>query len=1049
MPYTVTRTHYRLAPSRRAVRGNAVYHISGPDGTVYGPIDRPTLEAWIAEGRVGPDSPISGGVSAEWLPLAAHPDFAGRFAPAPAHPAGSRRRLVIAIVAGVTAVAMLAMALFTGVPLARSGRWGLLPDVVMGALRGSGGDAPHPEKSVRSNAPAVHVEPMPGIRIDAPAGALDRERTFAARSLTDAEIAAIEPALQERDLVALGGYDIDAGMTEADLFYEPATFSFDLEELGVPETLWDSMGMVAVGEDGVPLLVASELDGETLRVETRHNMSWLPVLIPTLIGVAWWGWTVDREDIPKGEYRSVFWKLKEHRFRVMYPVNWKPANPAALQQMQDDIDRLWAKYGIPENPTRQDQGKLERFAADPELRELRELASSEKWLTENLLPVRVTNALIGLDRGWDYLQSRDFRHPGVAHVPCITDVYVVDYSLGAETFGLAHNTWTTSPFIVLDGTKIPDAREASFTPEQKVAFDTLQLTALHELFHVVQSAYVFYDRNRLLWFNEAAALVLEQEAEEYYTKRKQYASTWDATKRAYDPYLNEMGHFYPENSRPNQQEGYGQSFFFEFLKDYYFTAGGSKEDFLPKLYDDVASIRGGGIASLYRTTGGTPESLSKAFYAFTYSAADEIETAHKGLPSSYAGEPTGPVKTEVSIDKTTSPIYIWRFASGGQPLSAQMIEMSIAGAPVRPTASTSADSVYVLSTNGIEEHGAIVRLSIPTANTKPWDEIRGGCVIPAQARFTVMRAETYVEAPSAISGAGTGTDPHGPIVFGMHPGEAPTVEIKDQMVTLNWKPSAAAQVKHDDGTPALISSYRVTLTMPDGKTTTFATNEPKAEFPLELIEKLLKADRQTGKNQLFKALQGIGERDAITLMNITEALGAGIRPKIKVAYQEVAAVPGSPKGPLSAVAEFEYGEEERTAKDITGTWAGPVPFSEGELMRIDVVQQANGDFYGTMHWGDTIPIRGTWNNTTNSWSIEGREENVWMPMFLVFNGRLQKLPGDKLYLMAPPALLSRHSSDPPDLGWAPEAGDMELEQLLQQLQQELDQMQAPAEGVTP
>ena len=40
----------------------------------------------------------------------------------------------------------------------------------------------------------------------------------------------------------------------------------------------------------------------------------------------------------------------------------------------------------------------------------------------------------------------------------------------------------------------------------------------------------------------------------------------------------------------------------------------------------------------------------------------------------------------------------------------------------------------------------------------------------------------------------------------------------------------------------MISGYRVTLTMPDGKTTTFSVKEPKAEFPLELIDKLLSKD---------------------------------------------------------------------------------------------------------------------------------------------------------------------------------------------------------------
>lgn len=1040
-----------------------MYHVTGVEGAVYGPVDKLTLDTWVAEGRIGQDSLISGGASVEWLPLTEHPDFAGHFAAAAVRPHTPRRRAFMAIVAGVTAFALLVVTVFAGVPLVRSNRWGLLPDVIAGTLRGDSGDAPHPEATTRPDTSAVHDEPFPGIKIDAPAGALDVDRAFTARRLDAAEMATADAAVSQQGLIALGGYDIDAGMAEEDLFFDPIDISFDLEDLGIPEALWSDVGIATVAKDGTVFLVDSELHRGVLAIETRHNGAWLPVLIPMLVAASTALVIKDRASIPAGDFSAIYWTPGAQHFRILYPSSWVSRDPAAVKQAEAEYAALLKKHkltaaDLASKPTApavdpfselSDIGsqlaerlaRLEALHADPEHQALRERAKSADWLKEAYLPTRVGHVLTALDRGREYLDHRGFRKPGVEKYGFATDVYIVDKSLGAELYGEAHNTWTASPFIVIDGTKVPDVDVSAFSALHKNAFDEIQMAAMHELFHVVQSAYVFVDRNRYLWFNEATAVLLEREAEGYYVTDKKYATTWDTTKRSYDVFFDPMDFFDSSGAKPNQQHGYGESYFFEFLRDYYFTTASARKQFLPKLYEDVASIRGGGIPSLYRTTGGTPESLQKVFYAFTYASGGEFVTAHTGTGTT--------PKTPQTTINAANPMHVMRFAKDGAPLSTLITQIDIDGAPGQSGAQKAVDPVYVLSTLGIEEHGAIVRLSVPAGSKGEWDEITGGCVLPAQRRFHVMRAETYVTAPAAVTGAGDAVTDHGPVVYGMYPGTAPTVEIKDEQVTVSWKPSPAAEVRQADGTGALISGYRVTLTMPDGKTTTFSVNEPRAEFPLELLDKLLKADKQTGKNQLFRALQSIGQRDAITLINITEALGAGMRPKIRIAYQEVAAIPGSPRGPLSAVTEFEYGDEERTSDDITGTWAGSVPFSEGELMRIDIVQQANGDFYGTMHWGDVIPIRGTWNATARSWSIEGRESQVWMPMFLVFNGQLQKLPGDKLYMFAPPALLSRHSSEAPDLGWEPEEGDMELKDLLNQIQQELDQMQVPAEGATP
>jgi hypothetical protein len=182
---------------------------------------------------------------------------------------------------------------------------------------------------------------------------------------------------------------------------------------------------------------------------------------------------------------------------------------------------------------------------------------------------------------------------------------------------------------------------------------------------------------------------------------------------------------------------------------------------------------------------------------------------------------------------------------------------------------------------------------------------------------------------------------------------------------------------------------------------------------------------------------------------MSEALSGGGRPKLAVSYQEVAAVPGSPLGPMSAVATFEIGDEARTAGDITGTWVGRVPFSSGELMRIDMQQELGGDFVGTMRFqGGSVPMKGTWQPSTNGWQIEQRDSNLWMPMFLVAPGYAQKLPADKIYLVAPPALLTRVDKKRPELGWSRQPNDMQWQDLLKVISSEMKQSDKKS-GATP
>lgn len=1083
-----------------------MYHVVGSDGAVAGPYTAEEIGRWLAEGRIGRASLVSGGSQPQWVPLAEHPDFALLAAGSPAAPAApapasaptassrrartrasqprraaasSRRRVIAIAAAALAALALLGVAAAALAPLAPSGRYSLAPDVAASWFRGGDGATPRPLPPRRSDVPAVDVTPMPGIRIQAPAGALDRQRTFSAKQLDARAMVSADQTLRAQDMVLVRGYELDAGMAETDHFLAPATISCDLATLGIPKPLW---GRVAIGHLGAHDrvdIVASEQQGSRLVFRTSHNGIWTVILLPVLAGASYAWWQKDMKDVPQGDFAWAYWTPKNARFRVMYPVKWTPRDPAAVKVAEDDYLRLLAKHKlsskdltnpstptypavVPQQPDASSlspkrfggslvqgtdpftetrgmndqlgsrQERLAQLLADPDYQALEKKVQSEEFLVNAYLPVKVGNTCIALERAYEYLGERKFRRPGVLNFEACTNVFVVDQSMGTDTYGEARNGDLTRPFIVMDGTKVPDTPYLSLTGEPKAAFDETQLTAVHELFHVVQAAYVWRDWNQDLWFSEANATTIEGEAEAWYVKEKRYATTWKRTNRFFTSFFDAMAWHDPLDGRPNQQHGYGEGYFVEFLRDFYFTSAEGKNAFMTSLYNDFSGVRGGAVESLYRVTGGTPESLSKAFYSFSY--------AHRAdLLAAYTGQGPGP-KRPMAVINPQHPVYTWRFAEKGEPLSAQILQVNLPKTTAAAQSATDAP-VFVLSTNGVEGFGAVTRAQA-AKGIGEWEEVRGGSLLnPAVPRQHLMRVETYVKPPAELTDGARSLDHQGPFVFGMFKDTTPpAVDVKEQTVRITWKEGEAAKVRGSDGKRLLIGHYRVTIVTPDGRQTAFSADKPEAELPVAMLDKLVQASQQTSRNRVFKTLHGIGQADMVTLMNIADALSGAGRPKLAVYYQEVAAVPGSPLGPPSAVATFEIGDEARTATDVTGTWTGRVPFSNGELMVLDLQQELGGGFVGTMRFqGEALPIKGTWQPATKGWQIEQRDSNLWMPMFLIAPGYAQKLPADKIYLTAPPALLTRVDKKRPELGWSKQPNDMQWQDFINMLGRDLEQ----------
>jgi len=103
--------------------------------------------------------------------------------------------------------------------------------------------------------------------------------------------------------------------------------------------------------------------------------------------------------------------------------------------------------------------------------------------------------------------------------------------------------------------------------------------------------------------------------------------------------------------------------------------------------------------------------------------------------------------------------------------------------------------------------------------------------------------------------------------------------------------------------------------------------------------------------------------------------------------------------------------------DISGNWSGKVWIARISLTAN--LSQSGDKLTGTCGWGtDTFRVDGTWNPKEDAWEITPwvKEGNTETPALMTLY--LRALPGEKLWLGAPPSVLRRDKAkDEEKGGW--------------------------------
>ncbi len=499
-----------------------------------------------------------------------------------------------------------------------SGRWDLLPSMVTSIWHNGWSGRLNPVVDAGQGAtPALDSTPASGIRLTAPAGALDRPRQFRATAYSEEQLTSLLQTTPDSIIAPVAGYDIDAGMSENDLFNGQVKLAFDMQKLNIPKELWGSVSVARLAPDGTLQHMVTNREGQTGSCQIRHNNPFL--LLIMILGLKTLYVT---DQISKGALDNTLGCDVDPFFRVEWPRSLPLRETAERRALDQEFKDLWDRYKPPEaqkNDARILTRQFKLYMADPHVQKAYATFHDIEWKKKYYLPAQVAHVVDAFQKAGSYIfDVRRFRKRGERiEVRCLTP-----WTGNRETFGYAKDGHFTYPYIHMNLDKVP----AVDTADTRYALDNLRVTAVHELFHICQKEYYNWSKyanpgqvwggGANHWFMEATALVFEEEAKDHYigkTWNRQFPLTADnlySSQTASPGHSRKQLHAYfkiPMDSGGGETEsahrGYAASQFLLDLRSRYYSR--NLEAFLPAVLGAFGTFRSGPVDALIKATSGS------------------------------------------------------------------------------------------------------------------------------------------------------------------------------------------------------------------------------------------------------------------------------------------------------------------------------------------------------------------------------------------------------------------------------------------------------------
>ncbi len=400
-----------------------------------------------------------------------------------------------------------------------------------------------PVVPVVGDSEALDVEPVEGIRITAPANAMDKDREFI---ITAVDEKTWEEAKKRVEASGEGKmlfcFDLDAGLGPDEHLPGEYTFSMDLKKMGIPPILWDYISVWWCSGDERERYTTWIEDGKLVLQSDRNTlMEWVigaPIVLPIALYVIDETRTEGgllkrfnkRDDVCRLQLKNrygdfdIYYCYKDTEYADRYEA-WKSRvgefeqRKAYLEKRADEeYDRqMKERYGegaigwLKSWQNTYSKEAIDRAAIlaqlcdqDEKLWEIRELYSAPPSVAD------IGNMLIAANK---YLTENQQLNPQYWTL----DVYLVGYDELGATSGLVTDAYIKKRKVVVNYEKMLSARKVY---EREGKGEAMLLTLTHELFHYRQHKWSF------LWGTgidyrtmETTAAYLENSAAVYYLQR--------------------------------------------------------------------------------------------------------------------------------------------------------------------------------------------------------------------------------------------------------------------------------------------------------------------------------------------------------------------------------------------------------------------------------------------------------------------------------------------------------------------------------------------------
>lgn len=402
------------------------------------------------------------------------------------------------------------------------------------------------------NSAAFRITPVRGMTISAEENALDYDRTFQVSGLTAAALDSLQDTVDSsfsETAVLLDAWDIDAGMETGEFLPGTFTVELDLQELGIDRELYDALSVYRIDDEGTWYRFCTEIDGDTLRYQSRQNSVDGLLLSPFLIyyadnyaetgGETLWGYmesyfNVYDNGITTGRGKGWFFKDDKALGTLRYCLHVELENEVKLEKQR--MDTILGRYiaaaeeEITERYIEEGNSPYNESFSEERQKEIRLNIEKEALTEANRLVSydeeyrqcieRLKNSVRSLGRNTDLMDQPEALRPFAEclltartylqkQIKVRVPTYVMDIYL-VRDFQAPGLTVTAAPsgnaYCLFDATRVASGD-----------MDNVLLTVTHELFHACQREYSIMSRS-CTKFDEATATMVEKDAEQYYAR---------------------------------------------------------------------------------------------------------------------------------------------------------------------------------------------------------------------------------------------------------------------------------------------------------------------------------------------------------------------------------------------------------------------------------------------------------------------------------------------------------------------------------------------------